>query len=369
MADFNLEKKRNVVETALVLLLLLIMLYATYSTLSAFFGIFTFAIIFSVSFFSLFEKMCGWFGGKRKIAAFVYGLLLVAIVAVPFTYFISALVEYAHKAQGLIADIKNNQVPALPEWIGGIPYIGNKATSFWSALEKDPVSTISAYETQLKSFLQHILSAGGGIVSTGLELVVAIIISAIFLAQGEKTLQPFDIFFKRLLGETNGDAVINASGRAIKGVAIGVMGTALIEALLAWVGYSIAGIDMAIGLAAITFFLAVIQLGPLLVLIPVIIWLSSQGQTGWAIFMAVYGLVVLVGVDNILKPILIGKSGKLPILVLFLGVIGGMGAWGFTGMFKGAIILAVAYTIFQSWSKNAVQNGGDTKVTTDYIEE
>jgi len=74
-----------------------------------------------------------------------------------------------------------------------------------------------------------------------------------------------------------------------------------------------------------------------------------QGQTGWAIFMGIYGLVVLMGIDNVLKPILIARSGKLPILVLFLGVIGGMVVWGFTGMFKGAIILALFYTIIQSW--------------------
>jgi predicted PurR-regulated permease PerM len=371
-SNYMLDKnngKTNFLETALVLMLLVVLIYASYTTLSAFLGIFTFATIFSVSFFNLFEKMCGWFGGKRKIAAFVYGLLMVAIIALPFIYIISALVDYAHKAQSLIADIKNNQVPALPEWISGIPYIGNKATAFWSALEKDPASTISAYETQLKSFLQHIMSAGGGIVSTGLELVVAIIISAIVLANGEKTLEPLKLFFNRLLGVTNGTAVINASGRAIKGVAIGVMGTAFIEALFSWIGYSIAGIDAAVGLAAITFFLAVIQLGPLLVLIPVIIWLSSQGQSGWAIFLSVYGLVVLVGIDNVLKPILIGKSGKLPILVLFLGVVGGMGAWGFTGMFKGAIILAVAYTIFQLWAKNTAQNNKDTKIVTDQIGE
>lgn len=361
--------KKNLIETVLVILLLMVLIYASYTTLSAFLGIFTFATIFSVSFFGLFEKMCGWFGGKRKIAAFVYGLLLVAIVALPFFYIINALVEYAHKAQSLIADIKNNQVPALPKWIEGIPYAGDKVKTFWSALEKDPVSTISAYETQLKSFLQHILSAGGGIISAGLELIVAIIISAVILAHGEKVLDPVKLFFNRLLGNSNGPAVINASGRAIKGVAVGVMGTALIEAFLSWVGYKIAGIDMAVGLAAITFFLAVIQLGPLLVLIPVVIWLSSQGQTGWAIFMAVYGLVVLVGVDNVLKPILIGKSGKLPILVLFLGVVGGMGAWGFTGMFKGAIVLAVAYTIFQSWAHNNVQNNPETKILNDYIEE
>jgi predicted PurR-regulated permease PerM len=136
------------------------------------------------------------------------------------------------------------------------------------------------------------------------------------------------------------------------------MGTAFIAAVFAWIGFTIAGISFAIGLAALTFFLVVIQVGPLLVVLPVVIWLATTGQTGSAIFLGIYGLVVLMGIDNVLKPILIAKSGKLPILVLFLGVIGGMVAWGFTGMFKGAIILAVFYTIFNSWlgkSKNDVQ--------------
>jgi predicted PurR-regulated permease PerM len=93
----------------------------------------------------------------------------------------------------------------------------------------------------------------------------------------------------------------------------------------------------------------VIQVGPLLVWLPVAIWLGTTGQTGWALFITIYGIVVLMGIDNVLKPILIARSGKLPVLVLFLGVVGGMVAWGFTGMFKGAIIMAVFYTILQSW--------------------
>ena len=153
---------------------------------------------------------------------------------------------------------------------------------------------------------------------------------------------------KNIVGD-NGPALVHATGRAVKGVAVGVMGTAFIAALFAWIGFAIAGISFAVGLAALTFFLVVIQVGPLLVVLPVVIWLASQGETGWAVFMGIYGLVVLMGIDNVLKPVLIAKSGRLPILVLFLGVVGGMVAWGFTGMFKGAIILAVFYTIFNSW--------------------
>jgi predicted PurR-regulated permease PerM len=178
---------------------------------------------------------------------------------------------------------------------------------------------------------------------------------------GEKILQPINITMQNIVGHNDGLALVNATGRAVKGVAVGVMGTALIAAPAAWIGFAIARISFAVDLAALTFFLVVIQVGPLFVWLPVAIWLGNNGETGWAIFISTYGIVVLMGIDNILKPILITKSGKLPILVLFLGVIGGMVAWGFTGMFKGAVILAVFYTIFNSWivkRQNSVETTG-----------
>jgi predicted PurR-regulated permease PerM len=221
-------------------------------------------------------------------------------------------------------------------------------------MQKDPAS-IGLYEPQIKAVLSRILTGGLGVIGSGLEFIVGIIISAIILTSGAKALNPIYAIMKRLVGEHDGPALVDASGRAVKGVAIGVMGTAFIAAIAAWIGFSIAGISIAAGLAAITFFLVVIQIGPLLVVLPVVIWLATQGETGMAIFMGIYGLVVLMGIDNILKPILIAKSGKLPILVLFLGVVGGMVAWGFTGMFKGAIILAIFYTLFNSWLKPKTQ--------------
>jgi predicted PurR-regulated permease PerM len=108
------------------------------------------------------------------------------------------------------------------------------------------------------------------------------------------------------------------------------------------------GIPFSLGIAAFVFFLVIIQVGPLPVWIPLVLWLFLQGHTGWGIFMLVWGVALLV-LDSLVKPLLIAKSGKLPFLVLFLGVIGGMVAWGFTGMFKGAIILAVFYTVFTKW--------------------
>jgi predicted PurR-regulated permease PerM len=283
---------------------------------------------------------------------------MIAVIAMPFIYIISALSDYVVRAEQWITDVKVNGVPPLPGWVAGLPFVGKNIDTFWQQLQADPSGTLASYEPQIRSTLRQLISGGAGMIGATLEFIVGIIVSALFLASGEKILQPVYATMRNLVGYNDGPALVDATGRAVKGVAVGVMGTAFIAALFAWIGFAIAGISFAVGLAALTFFLVVIQVGPVLVFVPAAIWLFMTGQTGMGIFVSIYTLAVMIPIDNILKPILIARSGKLPILVLFLGVIGGMVAWGFTGMFKGAIILAVFYTIFNSWlgkSKNGVQ--------------
>ena len=349
MNSFNTDQRRNVVETALVVLLLLILLSTLYTVLSVFLGVFTYAIILAVALHPLFEKLAKLLG-KRKLAAFIYALILIAIVALPYVFLINALAGQIQEAGQWVVNAKENGLPALPEWITGLPVVGDNISTAWQKLQNDPAA-IQLYEPKIRALLTRLLGGGLGVVGAGLEFILGIIISAVILNSGTKALNPIYSIMKRLVGEHDGPALVDASGRAVKGVAIGVMGTGFIAGVAAWIGFTIAGVSIAGALAAITFFLVVIQLGPLFVFLPVVIWLASQGETGMAIFMLIYGIVVLMGIDNILKPILIAKSGKLPILVLFLGVVGGMVAWGFTGMFKGAIILAVFYTLFNSWLK------------------
>ncbi|HSF46245.1 MAG TPA: hypothetical protein VLA58_09545, partial [Chitinophagaceae bacterium] len=193
-------KQRNPIELTLVLLIFLALLYAAYNTLNAFFGIFTFALIFTVAFSSLFEIVASKLGGKRKLTAFIYGIVLLVIVALPFVYLVNVIGEYAHKTQVLVSNIKNNQVPPLPEWLAGLPYVGEKAKTAWAALEKDPATTLSFYEPQIRGVLQRLLQTGGGLLTTGLELVVGIIISAVLLFMGQKALRPVELFFAKLFG-------------------------------------------------------------------------------------------------------------------------------------------------------------------------
>jgi predicted PurR-regulated permease PerM len=349
-------KTRGFIETALALLLLLILLFDLYTVLSVFFGVFTYAIIFAVSLAGSFEYLVKLLKNKRTLAAFIYAILLIVIVALPFIFIVSALSEYAAKALQWINDAKGGTVADLPGWISGIPLIGKKITDFWQTLQADPAGTIASYEPQIKTMIQRLISGGAGLVGATFEFIAGIIVSAIFLAKGKKILRPLYTIMDNLVGDQVGSSLVDATGRAVKGVAVGVMGTAFIAGLFAWIGFTIVGISFALGLAALVFFLVVIQVGPLLVLLPVAIWMGTHGQTGGTIFISIYGLVVLMGIDNILKPILIARSGKLPVLVLFLGVVGGMVTWGFTGMFKGAIILAVFYTVLNTWLGKKQQN-------------
>lgn len=354
MNTTNANNNKSYFTNAIGLLLLVLLLYSLYSVLGAFLGVFTFAIIFAVSFASLFEKLVKVFAGKRKMAGIVYGIFLVGIIAVPFGFLVDWLAGAIHDMRQFLEHIEEAKIPALPEKVAGIPVIGQKVAAFWEQLQAHPKETVSAYQPQILALSQKLLQGGAGIAGATLELIVGIIISAIILIDGGSAIKPVEAVLTQLAGAERGAAIVDASGRAIKGVAVGVMGTAFIEALAMWIGLTIAGVPMTAILTAITFLMAVVQLGPMLVAIPVTIWLANQGQTGYAIFMGIW-IVVLFVIDNVLKPILIGKSGKLPIMVLFLGVIGGMSQWGFTGMFKGAIILAVAYALFQSWFENKGQ--------------
>ena len=217
-------------------------------------------------------------------------------------------------------------------------------------MSADPKGTIGLYDEQIKGFFTRMISGGLGIAGAGFEIIIGIILSAVLLTKGEKALDPLMTVVKKLIGENSGPALLNSAGKAIQGVSIGVIGTATIAAVVAWIGFTIEGLSTASALTALIFFLVLIQVGPILVVVPLAIYQFTSGDTTDGMITVVFAVILLL-IDNVVKPILIGKSGKLPIIVLFLGVIGGMTAWGFTGMFKGAIIMAIFYTLMQSWNR------------------
>lgn len=338
----------DTIELLLIILLFLGLLYALFDVLKAFVGVLTFSMIFAISFVKPFEKLVTACKGKRKLAAFLYALILIAILVQPFVLLISTLSHHLKDLSLFIDNIKNNNLPPLSPVIKGLPFIGDPIEKFYLDLQQHPNEIMAQHSHELKAVLHGILTKGVGLFGAAAEIIFGIIISAFFLSGREKILSYFSNALKHILGKEDTDSLLHAIAMAVKGVAIGVMGTAFIAAIVAWIGLLIAGFPFSLGIAAIIFFLVIIQVGPLPVWIPLVIWYFLNGHTGWGIFMIIYG-VVLLAIDSVIKPLLISKSGKLPFLVLFLGVIGGMIAWGFTGMFKGAIIVAVFYTVFTTW--------------------
>jgi len=339
---------RNLIETILVVLLFIGLLYALYNVLEVFFGVLTFALVFAVSF----TKPYGWLvkktGQKRKLAGIIYALLLVLIIALPLTFLIASMARHIKDLSGWIALVKMQGLPALPEQVVNLPLIGSDIASFWASFRQSPKEAIHVHEHQLDLILHHILTTGLGVIGVAIQFILGIIISAFMLERGDRLYLPVKDTLRHLAGEAQGDNLLEAINQAIRGVSIGVMGTGFIAAFVAWTGLVLAGIPFATGIAALIFFLVVIQAGALVVWIPLVIWSFIRGDHRTSIILIIY-LVIITIVDVIIKPILIAKSGKLPFLVLFLGVIGGLAAWGFTGMFKGAIITAVFYTIFNNW--------------------
>lgn len=345
----KISENRRIIEIVIVVLLLLLLLFSLFTILMPFLGVFTYTLILTVPLYNAFEWFVKKIGNRRKIAGVIYVILALAILVVPFSFMISDVAEKVRYAFEWFGKVKAEGVPPLPEWLRDIPVAGKKINELWKALEGNSTDVFSKYEKQIGVVVSTVFSVGTGLVRSVVELVLAILLSAIILTKGIKLMKPVNTLLSKLLGEENSQSIIQATGWAIKGVTFGALGTAIICAFFAWVGYAIVGISFAVLLAAATFILVLIQVGPIWVLIPSVFYVAAQGNTGNTIFIAVYGVVVLLGIDNILKPYLIGKNGKMPILVLFLGVVGGMFAWGFTGIFKGAVILAVFYTIITTY--------------------
>ncbi|MBK6730565.1 MAG: AI-2E family transporter [Bacteroidetes bacterium] len=344
-----LVENRRIVEVVIIILLLLLLLVSLFHIITPFIGVFAYVAILSVPLHGPFEKLVRLVGNRRKLAGFSYGFIAVCIIVIPFIFLTGFLADKVDIVIDWFKNAKENGVGPLPEWVSGIPVVGGKIAAFWTSVEANPAGTIQKYEPQILGFLTGFLSKGAGLIGAALEIVVAVIISAVVLTSGSKVLNPLHDLMRKLLGDPNGEEILDATGRAIKGVTVGALGTAIICAVAAWIGYAIVGLQFAVLFAIITFLLVLVQVGPLLVWLPVTFYVASLGNIGNTIFIAIYGVVVLLGIDNILKPILIGRSGKMPVLVLFLGVIGGMIAWGFTGMFKGAIILAIFYTLITKY--------------------
>ena len=288
------------------------------------------------------------FWGRRTPAVVVMSVGMLLLLVAPLWW---AITTIAGRSDQLIAfwnDLADNGIPAPPSWVEAIPYVGEKLATGWRDFIAGGAAGILEHITPYASSTgKWLLSQFGGLGGMLIQFLLVVVIAAIFYASGEAAASMARGFGKRLAGKRGEDAIVLA-GQAIRAVALGVGVTAVAQTALGGLGLVIAGVPFAAVLSAAMLMVCIAQLGPSLVLFPAVAWMYWEGDTGWATFLLVWSLVV-VSLDNFLRPMLIKRGADLPLLLIFAGVIGGLISFGLIGIFVGPVALAVTYTLTRAW--------------------
>jgi len=285
---------------------------------------------------------------RRGLAVAIMTLALLLVFVVPFWLAITTIIDNFDRIVEWGTSVKSFKLPPAPQWLVGVPLFGERAAQFWESVAVSGIEPLVAKaEPYAGGAASWFVAALGGLGIVFVQFVLTVVIAAIMYVGGERAATAAQRFGHRLAGERGKQSVLLA-GQAIRSVALGVVVTAVAQSVLGGIGIAVAGVPLAAVLTAVMFMLCIAQFGPLPVLVPVVIWMYWSGQSGWGTFLLVWTIVV-GSLDNILRPILIRKGAHLPLVLLLAGVIGGLIAFGLVGIFLGPVVLAVGYTLLQSW--------------------
>jgi predicted PurR-regulated permease PerM len=295
----------------------------------------------------LYVRLLRLFRQRHTLAALTMSLAMILVIVLPFTIVGATLAENVKELTTATRHWVDAGPPTPPAWLAKVPVVGERAMDYWQSLAAD-----SARLWQEARRLIEPVSAGllkvGLILGAGLmQLALSIFIAFFLFRDGEALAGRLKSVVERIGGE-QGQHLLTVAGNTVRGVVYGILGTALVQAVMAGVGFVIAGVPGAMALGLLTFFLSVVPMGPPLIWLPAALWLFHQGHNGWGIFMIIWGVGVS-SVDNVVKPWLISQGSKMPFLLIFFGVLGGALAFGFIGVFIGPTLLAVAYRLVEEW--------------------
>jgi predicted PurR-regulated permease PerM len=339
-------------------IVLLILLGGCLLVMQPFISALLWAIVLCFSTWPIHSRLLKLLGGRKTLAAFLMSASMIVIVLVPFVIVGATLADNVTELTTAVRDWLAAGTPPPPSWLADIPLIGQRAHEYWLSLAADSDKLLR----EAQRFLEPV---GGWVVKIGLvlgngiiELALSIFIVFFLFRDGTSVAERLNNAVERIGGE-RGMHLLTVAGNTVRGVVYGILGTALVQALAAGVGFWIAGVPAAGLLALLTFFLSVLPVGPPLVWVPASLWLFQNHGTGWGIFMLVWGVGVS-SIDNVVKPWLISQGSDMPFLLIFFGALGGALAFGFIGVFIGPTLLAVAYRMIVEWavSSHPAEAGG-----------
>jgi predicted PurR-regulated permease PerM len=325
--------------------LAIILAAACLMILLPFIPLITWGIIIAVAAYPGFRKLQHGLGGRAGLSATIFTVVLLAVLIVPVVLLAGTLVE---GVQTLAADFKAGTlvIPPPPAGVETWPIIGTPLNGLWSRASTDLTEAVRSFAPQIKAILPGVFSASAGVGLTVVQFALSIIVAGVLLANAKAAYEVTSSLCKRIFGEKGPDFQ-ELMGATIRSVTTGILGVALIQSVLAGLGFLVAGLPAA-GLWAVVFLIAaVLQVGAL-VLVPAVIYMFAIASTTKAAIFLVWCVIVAV-LDNFLKPLLLGRGVAVPIAVVFLGAIGGFVAFGLIGLFVGAVVLSIGYRLFLAW--------------------
>jgi predicted PurR-regulated permease PerM len=338
----------DITRTVLAVIFIVTLIGSSIWILRPFIGAMVWAGTIVVATWPLMISVQAWLWGKRALAVTVMTLLLLCVLVVPLTFAIGTIVSNVDEIAAWAKSLAAFKTPSPPEWVTNLPVVGAKVAELWEYVGAAGIQEVTTKAAPyagsvIKWFATQLGSVGVLLV----EFLLTVILAAAMYANGEHATARLVRFGWRLAGQGGENAVFLA-GQTIRGVALGVVVTALAQAVFGGLGLAIAGVPFAGVLTGVMLFLSIAQIGVIPVLGSAVAWLYWTGNSAWGTFLLVWTIVAGT-MDNFLRPILIKKGADLPLLLVFAGVVGGLIAFGLIGIFVGPVILAVAEKLLAAW--------------------
>lgn len=309
------------------------------------------AIIISIATFPAYELLRKALGGRQVIAAVVYSLILLAALIIPIVLMTGTLVQGLQSLANQI-NAGTLEVPPPPASIEKWPLIGAPLTSIWMLASTNLAEAVRKFAPQIQAFVPKLLSTSAAIGLTALQFVLSILLAGFVLSNSSANTKFARLIFVRIFGD-KAEEFEELTAATIRSVTNGVLGVALIQSVFASIGFVVVGLPGA-GLWSALFLVGAVLQAGFVVLVPAVAYAFAISSTTHAVIFLIW-CVIVGAMDNVLKPILLGRGSKVPIGVIFVGVIGGFMTMGIIGLFIGAIILSVGYKLFQAWVQGDVK--------------
>lgn len=292
----------------------------------------------------LYELLLKWLRGRRNLAAGLMTVLLVLVLVTPFLVVGLSFTDNIQSSLKWLDTHREATVPPPPQWVSGVPLIGAKMQATWLDLSENAGPLLNRLKPLLQKagvwLLQHSLDFAQGI----FYLAISVLIAFFLYRDGRDVVVRLQAGFRQISGDY-AQRLVEVVTVTVKSVVYGVIGTGIVQGIVAAIGFLIVSAPSAMLLGLFTFFLSFVPCGPVIIWLGVAIRLFSGGHTGWGIFMVVYGMLVISSIDNIIKPYIFSRGSKLPFIIMFIGMLGGIATFGFIGIFLGPILLAVGYSL------------------------